>query len=146
MSILERVVHMVLFEIFAIITFIPIAMFATGQGASTLAGLSILLSVIAMTWNFTYNWGYDALLGDDRMARGFRTRILHGLGFEAGMVILSFPVMMYILQENFFTILMMDIGAVIFFLLYAIVFNWCYDVIRFRMRPSTTKATRFSAE
>lgn len=130
MTLKDRIAHMFLFELFALIIFIPLAMIVTQQGAATMTWLSIALTLIAMIWNLLYNWGYDALFGSDRMTRTFRTRIFHGAGFELGMILTSFPILMHVLQENFMTILLMDIGAVTYFFIYAIVFNWVYDIIR----------------
>ncbi|CAM3779097.1 PACE efflux transporter [Parendozoicomonas haliclonae] len=139
MSIKERIVHMFLFEIIALAMFVPLAMLASGQSAGAMAGLSIALSVIAMLWNFVFNWVYDSIRGDDRASRKFSERLLHGAGFELGMIATSFPAIMYVTQESFLNVLIMDIGAVTFFFIYAIIFNWVYDVIRSRYvkQPAT---------
>ncbi len=50
-----------------------------------------------------------------------------------GMMIISFPVLMWTLQLGFWSVLVMDIGVVIFFVLYSIGFNWVYDAIRQRI-------------
>lgn len=137
----ERVVHMVLFEAFALATFVPLAMFITNEGAATMTGLSIGLSLIAMVWNLIYNWGFDTVFGHDRINRSFAMRLGHGAGFELGMIATSFPVLMLVLQKDFLTILWLDMGAVIFFFVFAIIFNWAYDVIRHARKSSETPAT-----
>ncbi len=45
-------------------------------------------------------------------------------------MLVTFPLLMWVLQLDFWTVLVMDIGIVIFFVLYAIAFNWVYDSIR----------------
>ena len=95
-----------------------------------MAGLALSLSLIAMTWNYVYNYGYDKIYGADRSKRTKKTRILHGLGFELGLMLVTFPLLMWVLQLDFWTVLVMDIGIVIFFVLYAIAFNWAYDSVR----------------
>ncbi len=130
MTIKERILHMILFEILALIIFIPISMYFTNRGAETMAGLAVAMTLIAMIWNFLYNWGFDLAFGENRIARSFLTRLLHGIGFEAGMVITSFPLLMWALQESFLQVLVWDIGAVVFFFLYAMIFNWLYDQVR----------------
>lgn len=130
MSHKERILHMVLFELVALILMASLAILITGNDASKMAGLAITLSLIAMGWNYVYNYGYDKVFGADRSVRTPKTRILHGLGFELGMMLISFPVLMWTLQMDFWTVLVMDIGVVIFFVLYAIGFNWAYDSIR----------------
>lgn len=133
MSHTERILHMVLFELVALILMATLATLITGNGAGKMAGLAIALSLIAMGWNYIYNYGYDKVFGADRSKRTAKVRILHGLGFELGMMIISFPVLMWTLQLGFWSVLVMDIGVVIFFVLYSIGFNWVYDTIRQRI-------------
>ncbi|NOJ25147.1 PACE efflux transporter [Vibrio coralliilyticus] len=133
MSHKERILHMVLFELVALILMATLATLITGNGAGKMAGLAIALSLIAMGWNYIYNYGYDKVFGSDRSKRTAKVRILHGLGFELGMMIISFPVLMWALQLGFWSVLVMDIGVVIFFVLYSIGFNWVYDTIRQRI-------------
>ncbi|NOH64892.1 PACE efflux transporter [Vibrio sp. RE88] len=133
MSHKERILHMVLFELVALILMATLATLITGNGAGKMAGLAIALSLIAMGWNYIYNYGYDKIFGADRSKRTAKVRILHGLGFELGMMIISFPVLMWTLQLGFWSVLVMDIGVVIFFVLYSIGFNWVYDTIRQRI-------------
>ncbi|MDN3612065.1 PACE efflux transporter [Vibrio ostreicida] len=129
----ERLLHMVLFELFALILMAVLATFITGKEASKMAGLALSLSLIAMGWNYLYNVGYDKIFGEDRSKRTLKVRILHGLGFELGMMIISFPVLMWVLQLGFWVLLLMDIGVVLFFVFYAISFNWVYDTVRQRI-------------
>ena len=130
MSHKERMLHMVLFEIVALVLMAFAATYIVGGGAVKMAGLALSLSLIAMGWNYVYNYGYDKIYGSDRSKRTKKTRILHGLGFELGLMLVSFPLLMWVLQLDFWTVLVMDIGIVIFFVLYAIAFNWVYDSVR----------------
>jgi len=129
----ERIFHAVLFEMIALVALTLLAVLATDQGAAAMTGLAVGLSLMAMAWNYVFNLGFDRVYGDDRLNRSLKMRIGHGLLFELGMVIFSFPLMMWILQKSFLTILALDIGAVLFFLVYAISFNWAYDVIKGRV-------------
>lgn len=140
MTVKDRVTHMLLFEAIALAIFVPLAMLVTKEGAAVMTGLSLGLSLIAMVWNFLYNWGFDLIFGHDRINRSWTMRLFHGAGFELGMIATSFPILMLVLQRDFLTILLMDIGAVIFFFVYALVFNWAYDVIRHARRPAENPA------
>jgi len=133
MSHKERMLHMVLFESIALIIMATLATLITGHDAAKMAGLAVTLSLIAMGWNYIFNYGYDKVFGADRTTRTVKTRIMHGLGFELGLTLISLPVLMWVLQLDFWTVLMMDIGLVVFFVLYAIAFNWLYDIIRQRI-------------
>lgn len=130
MTFKERVLHMLLFEVFALLIFVYLAVLITNKAALNMTGLGVTLSLMAMLWNFLYNLGFDYLYGYDRLSRKLKMRITHGLGFELGMVVFSFPVIMWVMEFSFIEVLIMDLGAVLFFLLYAIVFNWVYDILR----------------
>ena len=130
MTIVERIVHMLVFEGIALIILSGLAVVVTGEDAGKMTGLAVLMSVIAMSWNYVYNWIFDRLYGEERLSRSLRTRVLHGVLFELGVVVLTFPVMMMVLQKGFWEILLLDIGVVVFFFCYAIVYNWIYDVLR----------------
>ncbi|MEZ9338647.1 PACE efflux transporter [Vibrio splendidus] len=130
MSHKERMLHMVLFELVALVLMAGLATYIVGGGAVKMAGLAVSLSLIAMGWNYVYNYGYDKIYGADRSKRTKKTRILHGLGFELGLMLVSFPLLTWVLQLDFWTVLVMDTGIVIFFVLYAIAFNWAYDSVR----------------
>lgn len=132
MSLKERIFHALLFEIVALITLTLIAVLITGNDVAKMSGLAIILSALAMVWNFIFNIVFDKLYGAERANRTLWIRIQHGLGFEFGMLVFSFPIMMWMLQLDFMSVLLLDIGAMVFFLLYAIAFNWFYDVIRMR--------------
>ncbi|MCL9780935.1 PACE efflux transporter [Vibrio sp. S4M6] len=130
MSHKERLVHMVLFELVALVLMALLATLIIDGEMEKMAGLALMVSVIAMAWNYVYNYVYDRIFGADRSKRTATTRILHGVGFEFGMILVTFPLLMWVLDLGFWTVLAMDIGVVIFFVIYAIVFNWVYDLIR----------------
>lgn len=129
----ERIFHSVLFEAIALVFVITAATVFTDAGAKSATGLAVGLSLIAMCWNYIYNLGFDRIFGYNRIERTFKMRIGHGLGFELGMIFATLPLMMWVLQLDFWTVFVMDIGVVIFFLVYAIVYNWCYDLLRERI-------------
>jgi uncharacterized membrane protein len=132
MSFKERFFHALLFEVIALILLTLLAVLVTGNDMAQMSGLAIALSMIAMVWNFAFNILFDKLYGEDRINRTLGQRIQHGFGFEFGMLVFSFPVIMWVLQLDLLTVFLMDVGAMIFFLLYAIIFNWVYDISRAR--------------
>lgn len=127
MSHKERIFHSVLFEVLALLLLISFAFFFVEGSASTMTGLAIGLSLIAMAWNYIFNMGFDKIFGTDRINRSISNRLLHGLTFELGMLIVTLPLIMWALNLPFLTALLMDIGFIVFFLIYAIAFNWVYD-------------------
>ena len=136
MNVKERILHSVLFEAIALIFVITAAIVFTDTEAKSATGLAVGLSLIAMVWNYIYNLGFDRIFGQNRIQRSIKMRLGHGLGFELGMVVATLPLMVWVLQLDFWTVFIMDLGVVIFFLVYAIIYNWAYDVIRERFFSS----------
>ena len=132
MSLKERILHTLLFEAVALLLLTVLAVIITGNDIAKMSGLALALSMIAMLWNFAFNILFDKLYGEDRISRTLSQRIQHGFGFELGMLLFSFPVIMWVLQLDLLSVFLMDVGAMIFFLLYAIAFNWIYDISRTR--------------
>ncbi|PMG48958.1 PACE efflux transporter [Shewanella sp. 10N.286.52.B9] len=129
----ERIFHSVLFEAIALAFVIGAASLFTDAGPKSATGLAVGLSLIAMSWNYAYNLGFDHIFGHNRIKRTLKMRLGHGLGFEFGLIFATQPFMMWVLQLDFWTVFMMNIGVVVFFLIYAIIYNWCYDQLRARI-------------
>jgi len=126
----ERIIHTLLFEAIALTLTTTAAVMFTGRDILSMSGLAILLSAIAMVWNYIYNYGFDHFFGNNRIQRSIKMRLGHGIGFEIGMLAFSLPALMWVLQLDIVTIFIMDIGVAIFFIVYAIVFNYAYDHLR----------------
>lgn len=129
----ERIIYSILFEVIALCFMISATRLFTDVEFSSATGLAISLSLIAMCWNYIYNLGFDFKFGYDRINRSLKIRLFHALTFELGLTVLTVPLMMWVLQLEFWVIIIMDIGVILFFLVYAIIFNWCYDLIRARI-------------
>jgi len=138
MSVKERILHSLLFEAFALCILMGAATLFTAHNPTVVGGVAIALSVLAMMWNYVYNLGFDRVFGHDRLSRKIGMRIAHGIGFEAGLLLVTIPLLMWVLQMDFWTVLILDLGIVIFFLVYSIIYNWAYDQVRSKI---TTRAT-----
>lgn len=138
MSVKERILHSLLFEAFALCILMVTARLFTSHNPGVVGGISLALSLLAMGWNYVYNLGFDHIFGHDRLSRKLGIRILHGLGFEVGFLIVSIPLLMWVLQMDFWTVFILDLGVVIFFLVYSIIYNWAYDQVRSKI--TTRKA------
>ncbi|MGB1239146.1 MAG: PACE efflux transporter [Pseudomonadales bacterium] len=126
----ERILHSVLFECLALLILILFAKLYLQRDLAFITGLSILLSVIAMLWNYVYNIIFDRYAGSERITRTLTLRIMHGVLFEMGLLASTLPILMLMLDIGFWQALKLDIALAIFFLVYAVIFNWVYDLTR----------------
>lgn len=136
MSIKERILHSLLFEIIALIILVGFSQAFTDHNPASISGLAITLSLCAMGWNYVYNLGFDKVFGENRLSRGLLMRLGHGLGFEIGLLSVTTPLIMWVLERGFLAVVMINIGLTLFFLIYAIVFNWVYDHVRNNLKSA----------
>ncbi len=131
-SLTTRIIHMIGFELFAIIIFAPVAALVLNKSIVEVGALGVLISLMAMLWNFIYNWmfdHYEAKLGKDRFKRSAITRAIHALLFELGLLVVTIPLVAYWLNMTLWQAFIVDIGFVVFFLIYAFVYNWLFDCL-----------------
>ncbi|MCG9662873.1 PACE efflux transporter [Vibrio mediterranei] len=130
MGIVERVFHSVLFEALAVtFSVIGLALF-TNHDVAALSGTMIVIATMAMCWNYLFNLVFDYFVKGERIERSFRMRIAHVILFEAGLLIVTVPVMAYLLNVSLWAAFIMDLGVTLFVTLYAFTFNLVYDHIR----------------
>ncbi|KZL14273.1 PACE efflux transporter [Pseudovibrio sp. Ad26] len=127
----DRVRHSVLFEGIALSIVAVFGSWITGHSISEIGVLGLVMSLIAMGWNFLYNWLFDKWYVANRgtKPRTVALRIVHALLFEGGLLGFGIVAIMWLLQMNFVQALLLDIGFAVFFLVYAFVYNWVYDLV-----------------
>ena len=130
---LERVFHSVLFEALAVTLSVGGLILFTDFDASKLAGCLVLISLIAMVWNFIFNMGFDKIFVGEKRHRSLALRALHAVSFETGLVVITTPILAHMLHTSLKQAFMMDIGVTLFIMFYTIVFNYVYDTVRHRV-------------
>ena len=125
----RRIVYVGLYELFAIVLSAILLQLMSGAGASSL-GIAVVTSIVAIVWNLVFNnlfeyWErYRTTKG-----RSIGVRILHALGFEGGLVIFLLPIIALWLNVSVLEALMLELGLLVFFLVYTFVFNWVFDAV-----------------
>ena len=90
----RRVLQAILYEVFAVAFVTPILSLAFDEPATSSFGLAVTLSSIALTWNYVFNSLFERWEArQTKRGRSFARRLVHGIGFEGGLVILFIPVM-----------------------------------------------------
>ncbi len=124
----RRVVQALLYEAIAIAVVGPLLSLAFDKPPASTMGLAVVLSGIALTWNYVFNWLFERWeLRQTVRGRSFARRLAHGAGFEGGLVIILLPVMSLWLDISVATALLANLGLLAFFFFYAIAFTWCFD-------------------
>ncbi|GJL42005.1 TPA: PACE efflux transporter [Enterobacter chengduensis] len=126
----ERIFHAVIFEVTAN-TIIALSL-AWLMNVSVLqsGSLSAISALTATAWNFLFNKLFDSLQKKHRFQRTFLVRAIHAVGFETGLIVTLIPVAMFMLDLSITEAFFVEIGLVLFFLPYTMLYNWLYDYLR----------------
>jgi uncharacterized membrane protein len=124
----RRVVYITLYEGIAIVCASAGLALMTDVGLGHSGMLAVVASVIAVIWNLAFNALFERW--ESRQAvrgRSVRRRIAHAIGFEGGLIAFLVPMFAWGLGVTLWQALVMDLGLVLFFLVYTFVFNWGFD-------------------
>ena len=129
----ERIIHAVSFEGLATLILAPTAAWLMQRSVLEMGGLSVLLATLAMVWNLIYNAAFDRLWPVSRVVRTLKVRALHAIGFESGFIVIGITAVALLLGVSLIQAFMLEIGFMLFFLPYTMLFNWVWDTLRVRV-------------
>jgi uncharacterized membrane protein len=124
----RRVVQAVLYEVGAILFVGPVLGWLFDEPVGSSLALAAVLSSIALAWNYVFNGLFERW--ESRQADRRRTlarRVLHGAGFEFGLVLMLVPVMAWWLDTTWLQAFLANLGLMAFFFFYAVAFTWAFD-------------------
>ena len=127
---LDRLRYALLFEGILVAMFSVIAALLFDRSLMSMSALSIALSLVALAINLGYNYLFDRLdvrNGRIPTERSRNWRIVHALGFEATLVIVNLPLVMWWMGWNVWQALALDIVAMAAIVFYTYFFTLAYD-------------------
>lgn len=127
----DRIRHTMMFEIMAILLTTFLGSWVTGLEMAEIGMLGIFFSLIAMTWNLIFNYLFDLWNHKyrDAQAKTVILRVIHACIFEGVLFVIGIFLTMWWLEVGFWYAIVLDAGLSLFFLVYAFLFNWAYDII-----------------
>lgn len=127
----DRVRHAVGFEVIGLVLVTPLGAWFFDHAIYDIGVLSLACATIATVWNYIYNLGFDLamrrLCGDTRKSPGLR--VFHAVLFESGLLLVLMPLIAWYLGVTLWQALVMDLSFAGFYLVYAFVYNWVYDLV-----------------
>ncbi|OKH88978.1 PACE efflux transporter [Thalassospira sp. TSL5-1] len=128
---LDRIRHALSFEIIGLLIVIPLGGWVFDFGMAEVGVVALVSATIATLWNYLFNLVFDHILrrlkGDT--VKSLALRVFHAITFEAGLLTVLMPFIAWYLDVSLWHAFTMDISFSAFYLVYAFVFNWAYDVI-----------------
>jgi uncharacterized membrane protein len=129
----ERALHALLFEIIGVILFAPGLAWVLGQSLGKMGAMTVMISTVAMLWNMVFNALFDRVRARVGFAMTLGARAVHAISFEAGLVLAVVPLAAWWLSISLLEAFLLDIGLLLLFLPYTMLFNWAYDKTRERL-------------
>ncbi|WP_136066285.1 PACE efflux transporter [Modicisalibacter radicis] len=123
----ERLLHTTLFEAGGLVMVTPLASWLSGHGIGQMGLLAAVLATFAMFWNLIWNRLFDRWVPTRR--RSLAQRIAQALGFELGLLVMTLPGVAWWLGIGVVEAFWLDLGFMLFFLLYALIFNSAFDLV-----------------
>lgn len=123
-----------LFEVGALAILVPLLSTLLHMDFFHFGALAVALSLCAMGCNMVYNHLFEALESRFGWQRTIPVRVGHSLGFELFFMLIALPLTAWWLSMSLWEALMLDLVFSVFFVLYAFVFNWIYDIVRKRLQ------------
>jgi uncharacterized membrane protein len=86
------------------------------------------ISIAAILWIYFFNTAFEFWEYRQRtQRRSFLRRLIHGIGFEASLLLLTIPLLSLWLHISLHDAFLLDCSMVIGFVLYTIAFTWSFD-------------------
>lgn len=124
----RRIVYVTLYELIAIVaTSIGLSVFS--DSSVERAGVAaVVSSAIAVVWNVVFNTLFERWEARQSVrGRSLARRAAHAIGFEGGLVVTLVPFFAWWLDISLWQAFVLDLGLLLFFLVYTFVFNWVFD-------------------
>lgn len=125
----DRIRHAVSFEIIGILLATPLGALVFQLHAGDSAVIVIGSATVAMVWNYVFNLGFDHAMTRLRgtTLKTLPLRVVHAILFELGLLAMLMPLIALYLGISLWQALLMDLAFALFYMGYALVFNWAYD-------------------
>ncbi|HBS48689.1 MAG TPA: hypothetical protein DEA05_00680 [Rhodobacteraceae bacterium] len=141
----DRIRHALVFEALALAIVIPLGAWVFDKPMFDIGVLGLASAMIAVAWNYLYNLGFDhakrRLTGTVRKTPALR--VAHAIAFEVGLLAVLLPLIAWYLDIGLWEAPVMDLGFAGFYVVYAFIYNWAYDVIfPVEEQPSSRAASR----
>jgi len=124
----RRIVYVSSYEVIGmVISSVGLALLA-GDSVGHTGPLSVMITTIAVTWNFIYNILYEKWEArQDSKSRTVKRRIVHAIGFQITLVIFLIPLIAWWMDISLVAAFWLDVAFIIIIPIYTFIFNWTFD-------------------
>ena len=124
----RKIVYVTLYEIIAIACTSAGLALLGGHGGAQAGVAAVGASAIAVVWNLVYNAAFESWEARQTVrGRSMLRRAAHAIGFEIGLVVFIVPLFAWWLKVSLWEAFLLDLGLIVFFLVYTYVFSLAFD-------------------
>lgn len=126
----DRIRHTISFELSGMLCVISMGAWLFNLAPQEFGIVTVIGSIVATSWNYLYNLGFDHALKFLRgtVKKTLALRAAHAVFFEVGLLSILIPFMAWFLGIALWQALVINVTFGMFYLGYAFVFNWVYDL------------------
>ncbi|MBX9756417.1 MAG: PACE efflux transporter [Pseudomonadaceae bacterium] len=126
----RKIVQALSYELLALVFIVPLAAWVFDSSLALSGLVAVVVSLLAMSWSLLFNSLFEAWEARQRRPqRTFKRRLLHALSFELGLLLFTVPVLAFGLDISWWQALLSDVALLLFFLVYALFFQWGFDLL-----------------
>ena len=137
----RRIVHALSYEIILLVIIAIALSFIFEVPLEVTGGLGVAMAVTSVIWNMIFNHYFEKLEKKRKFNRSFGVRILHAIGFEGGLMLVTIPMVAYAMNMSLWEAILLDLSLTTCILVYTFIFQWCFDVIEARYFSNDTKSS-----
>lgn len=129
----RRIVHALSYEIILLVIIAIALSFIFDMPMEVTGTLGIVMAVTSVFWNMTFNHFFEKFEAKRQLKRTVGVRILHAIGFEGGLMLVTIPMVAYAMQMSIGQAILLDFSMTMCILVYTFIFQWCYDHIEMQL-------------
>lgn len=124
----RKVIYITLYEVIAIAMSTAGLALLSGAEMGHASVAAVAASAIAVVWNLVFNTLFERWEARQaKKGRSLLRRVAHAVGFEGGLVVTLVPLFAWWLDISLWQAFVLDLGLIVFFLVYTFVFNLLFD-------------------
>lgn len=125
----RRIIHVICFEVGALVLLVAILSPLFELGYAEVGMIGIVLSLITVGLLYVYNILFDQALlkRTGSVVKSMKARVVHALLFEASLIVIFLPLIMWWLDLNLVEALLIEAAGVTFMVVYTFVFHWVVE-------------------
>lgn len=124
----RKIVYVTLYELIAISASTAGLALLSSSSVSHASVAAVAASVIAVVWNLVFNTLFERWEARQTVrGRSVWRRMAHAIGFEGGLVVTLVPLFAWWLEISLWQAFVLDLGLIVFFLVYTFAFNLAFD-------------------